>query len=133
MREHNKEYRLIAQRRIRSEPQLSFIQDYGIKVAYLSCDKPKNTNHKKVLADCMKVPEQWRWTCKYDFVITVYEPNCTFLSEEQKDILVFHELMHIGVDEDGDEPKFYVKPHDVEEFNEIINRYGLYWDEVGDN
>ena len=35
-----------------------------------------------------------------------------------------HELLHIGQSEKG---TFIVKPHDVEDFREIIDEYGLDW------
>ena len=38
-----------------------------------------------------------------------------------------HELLHIGVKDDGGT---FVRKHDVEDFAEIINRFGTDWNEV---
>jgi len=128
MREHNKEYRTIANRLIRKEEDLMFIKEYDIKVAYLESDEEKKKNYKHVLGDCTKVDEKYKWCCKYDFFITIYKPNILELNDDQIEILILHELHHIGVDENGEEPKYYVVPHDVEEFDTIIERYGLHWE-----
>ncbi|MCQ2507250.1 MAG: hypothetical protein MJ097_00505 [Dorea sp.] len=131
MREKNNKYRYIGQRLIRSEPDLQHIKDYGIKIAYLESDEEKIENHKVIMADCTLVSKKYKWCCPYDFFITVYEPNIRELSEKQIEVLILHELHHVGVDDTKMEPKPYIVPHDVEEFTDIINRYGLYWDTVG--
>ena len=42
-------------------------------------------------------------------------------------MLIRHELHHVGIDFEGNENKYYIVPHDVEEFWEIINDNGLRW------
>ena len=49
------------------------------------------------------------------------------MDDEQMRILLFHELLHIGVKDDGGT---FVRQHDVEDFAEIINRFGTDWNEV---
>lgn len=130
MRKSNRDYRLIAQRLTRSRPELAHIRDYGIKIAYLESDEEKKKNYKKVHADCTKVDEKYKWTCPYDFFITVYQPNIEGFSEKQLEVLLLHELMHVGVDDEGQEPSFYIVPHDIEDFRAIIDEYGLDWSVV---
>ena len=48
------------------------------------------------------------------------------LDEEQKRILMWHELKHCGVDGKGNT---YVIPHDIEDFKEIIEKHGMDWAE----
>ena len=100
-----------------------FPQLLNVSIAWLSSDKAKMNNGKKVFAECAKVTEKFDWCCPYDFTITVYEPNVIELNEEQMKILLEHELMHIGVDEN----RLYIVPHDAEEFTEIIRKYGIDW------
>jgi hypothetical protein len=61
-----------------------------------------------------------------DFIITINAE--AFWSENLTDVerkaILDHELCHCGYDEE--EEAYYVKPHDVEEFNEIIQRYGTW-------
>lgn len=64
------------------------------------------------------------------FFIVVYEPNVVGFSEKQLETLLRHELHHVGIDFEKDETGFYVKPHDVEEFWNIIDDVGLRWCEM---
>lgn len=125
----NKEYPKIARRLIRTNPELQYIKELDIKWVILSSFQEKKKNKRKILGECVKVDDKYRWTCKYDFMIIIYEPNILGLSDKQIEILIEHELRHIGVDEDGDEIKFYVAPHDYEEFRSIMDRYGIDWSE----
>ena len=60
-------------------------------------------------------------------MIVIYEPNCFDFTRKQIEILIEHELHHIGIDDDGNEPSFYNVPHDVEEFWDLIKKYGIDW------
>ncbi|MBR2528824.1 MAG: hypothetical protein IKE58_10195 [Blautia sp.] len=42
-------------------------------------------------------------------------------------ILLYHELLHVGVNERSGEMVYVVNPHDVEDFRTIIDRYGIDW------
>lgn len=96
----------------------------NVKIAWLASDKEKKNNGKIVFGECSKVTEKYDWCCPYDFTITIYEPNCNGFTPEQYKILLEHELMHVGVSENG---SLSVVPHDAEEFTEIIRKYGIDW------
>lgn len=97
----------------------------GISVGFISCEKAKMQNKvKKVLGECKKMTPLEKLFCPFDFLIIIYEPNCEGLNGDQMRTLLWHELNHVGIDEDG-EP--FIVPHDVEEFNDIIYEKGLYW------
>ena len=128
--EHSRKYRLIAKRLIRTLPEFKDIADMDVKIAYLSSDKDKKKNHKIVFAECCKVDEKYRWCCQYDFFIVVYEPNVAEFTDKQLEILMRHELHHVGIDYGGEEISYYIVPHDVEEFWEIINEHGLRWSDT---
>ena len=127
MMRHERKYREIAKRLIRTLPEFAELREAGPRVAYLSIWKEKVKNRKVVFAECCKVEEKYEWCCHYDFFIVVYEPNVEDFTEEQKEILIRHELHHIGIDYTDNGIEFYVRPHDVEEFWEIINECGLDW------
>lgn len=101
----------------------------GCRIAYLSSqeEKKEGKGTKIVFGDCKTVPDNMQWTCPYDILITIYEPNICYFTQEQKEILLWHELKHIGVNQDGTEADYYIIPHDYEEFKEIIDLYGLDW------
>lgn len=123
--ERSKEWKLRANRIIREHPQLQFIKQYGIKVDFLVSDEKKIENKRTILGQCAINKDGWKsFYIPYDFVIIIYEENLIGASEESKDILIWHELEHIGVDENNE---FYIRPHDYEEFKDIIDSKGLDW------
>lgn len=126
---HNKKYRMIGQKLIRSLPEFEDIKNSDVKIAYLSSDEPKKKDRRLIFAECCKVDDRYKWCCKYDFFIIVYLPNISWFTVEQLIILIRHELHHVGIDFTGQEPKYFIVPHDIEEFWEIINDHGLKWSE----
>ena len=123
----------IAERLIANDTDLAEIKEEGVKIVYLLSDIEKTQNRKVVFGDCTKVAERYRWCCPYDFMITIYEPNVVNygLNAKQKRALVKHELLHVGIDYSGNEPSYYVAPHDIEDFRAVINEYGLEWSVKG--
>lgn len=125
----NKEYAQIGAEIIRDVlPHLA-----DLDIAYLSSGREKKLQGGKVVyGECVKVNQtMYGWCCPYDFMIIIYDMNIAHLDESQLRILIEHELMHIGIDEEsGDETRYYIVPHDVEEFNEIIRKYGLRWSDA---
>lgn len=126
---HERKYRLIAQRLLRDFPEFEEIKGTGVRIAYLASPEIKKKDKRVVYADCNLVSERYKWTCPYDFFIVVYENNILDFTEEQIEILIRHELHHVGVDYEGGQMKFVLAPHDVEEFWDIINEHGLKWSE----
>ena len=127
---HCRKYGDIGRRLIRTLPEFEELRDADAKIAYLSSQREKSKNHKIIFAECCKVEEKYEWCCKYDFFIVVYEPNVANFSEHQLETLIRHELHHIGIEYTDTGLKFYVAPHDVEEFWQIIREEGLDWSEV---
>lgn len=123
--EQSSEYAAIADEVIRNTPSLNWILEEDISIGYLVSDFPKKSNGKIVFGTCRKIPDRDRWAIPYDFVITVYEPNVDGWTEEQKRILMHHELLHIGMG--NGQAKYKTVPHDIEEFREIIDKYGIDW------
>lgn len=103
----------------------------GCRIAWLVSDEAKKrSSGRRVFADCMKISKKrYEWCCDYDFMITVYQPNCDeyYFDDRRYAILLEHELMHVGYDpETGD---CTLVPHDSEEFIDIIRKYGIDWQE----
>lgn len=67
------------------------------------------------------------------FVMTISKPVWEELDSTKKKALVDHELCHafVKLDEEG-EAKLDIVPHDLEEFKAIVERYGLWRDDVKD-
>lgn len=125
--EPNKEMRKLADQIINKFPELQIIPEYDIKIGYvLSQEKPSGTKVK--YADCEKVKVKHQAWLPYDFIITFYEPNTELLSENQKKILMLHELKHVGIGEKG----LKLEEHDREDFADILKRYGIDWNIYGE-
>lgn len=124
--ETSNELRLLANRIIKHFPELYFIKEYDIKIGYVKSYEKKQ-GEKVTYADCRKVPEVYKAYLPYDFIITFYERNTGFLNENQLKVLMYHELRHIGIGEKG----LKLVPHDIEDFSDILTKYGLDWNSHG--
>lgn len=122
------EYAELAAKIIEEEDSLTDIANSKATIIYLGSDNPKTSKGKAVCGECEKVQDKNKWAIPADYTITVFEPNCIGFTEEQMRILLFHELLHIKIDfeEDGSE-KYSTRPHDYEDFKEIIDRFGTDW------
>lgn len=126
--EQNDDYARIGAELIQAEKSLNWIRETEVSIGFMSSNKAKVSNGKTVFGQCERVPDRYKAFITYDFLITVYEPNVIDFTSQQIRILLHHELLHCGVNMNA-EPTYKVVPHDVEEFNEIIDRYGLDWSE----
>lgn len=127
---HNRKYRTIAKRLIRTLPEFEDIKESDVRIAYLSSQKEKKKRNKIILGECHKVDEKYDWCCRYDFFIVIYEPNIIGFSDDQIETLIRHELHHVGIEYSNEGLKYYIEPHDIEEFWEIIREKGLNWSDV---
>lgn len=127
----NEQYAEIAAQIIEEEESLVDIANSHATIVYLSSDRECKSKDKITHAVCEKVADKNKWAIPCDFTITVYEPNVVGFTDEQIRILLFHELLHVGIEftEDGQE-KYSIKPHDYEDFKIITDRYGTDWSKV---
>lgn len=81
------------------------------------------------MGECIAVKKEYhKRFIPHDYLIIIYEPNVQHMTPEQKKILVEHELMHINAYENEEgETKLGINPHEVEDFQEIIDKYGADW------
>ena len=120
-----REFELLASEIIDEFPEeFSHIEANGIRIGYIKSDKRKKGRDKIVFADTRNVSDIYKVFCPYDFLITFYMPHVAMLNEQQRRILMRHELRHVGVDGKG---MPYVVPHDIEDFTEILEEHGLHW------
>lgn len=109
---------------VNSVPTLSHLSSPLLRVAFQWSDEQKVKDNKLVFADTEKIKDKLKGFLAYDFLITFYEPNLRDVSEEGKRRLMYHECLHIGFDGDN---KFWIIPHDFEDFKEIVRKYGADW------
>jgi len=115
--------RVLAEKIILAMPELGIIREFDAKIGYVRSYEVKKDKGKEVNADCRKINGTYTAYLPFDFVITFYENNIYHMSENQKKILMLHELRHIGIGERG----FRIENHDVEDFRDILDRFGITW------
>ena len=124
------EYNEMLERLLANKADLEKINQHGISIGIISSTSKRKKNDRLVRADCRKTAEFYKAFVPYDFLVTVYEPNCIDLTEEQMEILLYHELLHVGVEETATGIRTYIRGHDLEDFVSIIDQYGTYWDKT---
>lgn len=114
----------IAAKVIAEYADLNHLGDPNCRIAYQTSDQAKKSGSKIVYADTERVKAKYKALMPYDFVITFYWPNCENLTEDKLEMLMYHELKHVGFDGDS---SFTIIPHDVEDFRDVIDRWGVDW------
>lgn len=129
----NEHYAEIGMSLIESEECLIDVANSQATIVYLSSEHEKKGSGKIVHAECEKISEKYKWGIPADFTITIFEPNVEGFTEEQLKILILHELLHVKIEFNDDGTESYsTKPHDLEDFKLIIDRYGTDWSRVYD-
>ena len=125
----NTNYEEMAQELIDNEPELAYIKNSQVKIAFLESDQSKKADKDKlVLGECEKVAAKNKWAINYDFTITLFKNNLIGLTLDQIKIVLFHELLHVGIEQGPDGTETYsVQKHDLEDFKVIIDRFGTDW------
>lgn len=112
----------LAEKIIELKEDLFHVRDY--EVGFLYCDTEKKLAGSIVFADCTKTNALLKYYSGFDFIITLYEPNIIDLTDEQLQVLLYHELLHIGIDGK-------LRQHTVQDFHQILYEHGLDWIEDG--
>jgi hypothetical protein len=125
--EPSPEYAELGNKVIDKIEELSYIRDFEIKIGYVLSYEAKTKDGQAVFADCRKVNGPYRAYLPYDIVITFYEPNTSYLSENQQKVLMWHELRHITIGPKG----IKVQDHDVKDWRSVVDALGLDWFKPG--
>lgn len=107
-------------------PEFNHILNSDVRIGYLKSYDTKKANGKTVFAECRIVKGVWTAYLPFDFIITFFWPSIHGMSDNQLKILMLHELKHIGLNYKG----YYLVPHDIEDFRDILTKYGLDWSEL---
>lgn len=122
-------YAELGQALVDTEPSLARVRESHATIVYLASSAAKASRGRKVLGQCERVPDRWKWAVPADFCITVFEPNVAGMTDDQLSVLILHELLHVGVFENKDGDEVYrCVPHDLEDFREVVERFGMGWD-----
>lgn len=130
MRKQKEEYAEIGYRLINEREEFKELKDADIQIAFLEDDTPKVTNGRIIFGECEKIQKKYEWCCPFDMAITIYAANTDEYNFDahQMEVLIRHELMHIGVKYGNNGASFHTVPHDLEDFKAIINDEGTDWE-----
>lgn len=130
-RQIQEEYAKIGAELIESDDALIDIRNSQATIVYLISDYAKTDKGRIVLGQCEKVQDKYKWGIPADFTITLFAPNICDKSDEAIRRIILHELLHVGIEFNDDNTESYsVRPHDIEDFKLLIDRYGTDWSEV---
>lgn len=130
-RQISEEYAKIGAELIECEDALIDIRNSQATIIYLSSDYAKTDKGKAVLGQCERIQDKYKWGIPADFTITLFEPNIEGKSLEAIRRIIFHELLHVGIEFKDDSTESYsIRPHDIEDFKLLIDRWGTDWSEV---
>lgn len=127
-REKSALFEEMAQELINTAPELAYIKNSQVRIIYLVSNQAKKSGTKIVHGECEKIPAKYRWAIPADFSITLFTPNNEHMNDRQLEILLFHELLHVGIEPaDNGEESYSIVPHDLEDFKVVIDKFGTDW------
>lgn len=95
-------------------------------IAILMRTKPTTSKGKVVMGHAEKVSEKWKALVKVDFDFLIWLDDETWgeSDEQRRRAILDHELCHCKYDPGTG--KTSLRGHDIEEFGEIVERYGAW-------
>jgi len=98
---------------------------YHVDLDRGGCVYETTCEHSDDAAKCRKVDEPWRSILadcglEWDWLIEVYGSHAEDKSREWMQILIYHELRHIGI-------LGKIVKHDIEDFSDILAEFGIEW------
>lgn len=81
-----------------------------------------------VAGRCVRSGKELKFFSGYDYLIQMSEQLWDQLNQQQRYLLTLHELLHIDVvyKKDGS-VSYNIKDHDIQDFKQIITKYGVDW------
>ena len=117
---------------IEDEPSLEKIRRWAIRIQIVYSEKTKTNKGKPVIATIERVPDLYRDQVLLDYILTIHKPCLAGFNHDQVRIAIFEQLLKVDVDEEADGSDvhdLHLKNYDYEGFKEIIDRYGVDWNE----
>ncbi|HKQ90868.1 MAG TPA: putative metallopeptidase [Blastocatellia bacterium] len=109
-----------------------------VRIEYVFCVEQLKEKGKVVWGRAKKVSGLNAWLADEDrdygakspddfFVVEIHRATWLMIDEKSRRALVDHELCHFWVDENGN---LAILGHDLEEFNAVVRRHGLWADDI---
>jgi len=98
------------------------------RIGVIMRSEAPRTGGRIILGKAEKVSPKAQLYAPYDFIIWLSKDQYQLLAPLQREALIDHELCHCQWEADAAS----LRPHDVEEFTEILERYGYWWPQAGE-
>lgn len=95
------------------------------RIGFLMRSEAPYSNARYTYGKARKVSDEQKVHVPFDFVIWLAKDKYMAMRPEQREALIDHELCHCRWNEDTLDAS--IRPHDVEEFLEVIQRHGYWW------
>lgn len=96
-------------------------------ICFLFRAEHQKSGQKVVLGKCSKQSDKVKILHGFDFIIEFAHDIWQELNDIQRQALILHELKHIELTEGKDgEVKLRLAKHDIEEFRDVVEIFGLY-------
>lgn len=112
----------------------------GLSIAYLFRDKAAVSRGKVIAGMAMRVDDRNRALHGHDAMVEIAKDFYDSVTPAHREALMDHELAHIEIELDAEhEPKIdadtgrlkvRMRTHDLEEFNEVVERHGAYRERI---
>lgn len=95
----------------------------GADIGFLFRSEASQSQGKATVGKATKVPDRLKPYINLHFIIWLAYDRWELYTSKQREALIDHELCHCTLDEDG---VARMRPHDIQEFQVILDRYGLW-------
>lgn len=83
---------------------------------------------KSVVGKCIKPNHELKYFGGFDYLVEFSEDVWNGLTNELKEIVMYHELLHIHITINKKGEEIYkIIDHNVKDFSSIIKKYGIEW------
>lgn len=96
------------------------------RICFVFRNEAQKQGDRFILGQATKVPDKMKPHFEYDFLIWISENDYTPMPELQQEALVDHQLCHCVFGNMG----WKIRPHDIQEFSDVIARHGIYSPDV---
>jgi hypothetical protein len=121
--EVSSELEAMARRLISEHGRLSHLEDFAVAYLWDHGDPPRN-GKPCAWGKARLVPRWVQPLAPSDACITILSKVWMVLADRQREALLLHELLHLGLNPDSG--MLEVVPHDVEEFGYVAAQYGAW-------
>lgn len=128
-------------KKVAIDPKFTEVCDYARldldRFIYMKCVRsaPTHSNGTKNIAKIQAIAEPISLLTPIRYIITVYDGNSdwTTLTDEQKERVLLHELIHVDLDHEFNHPDWdkqragRLLSHDLADFRKMIKIFGVDW------